>query len=276
MRGFKQVAGAVALSLTGLWGGFALAAERADYQEFLQVTGFDVAITSMQQDAMAGPGIAGDAPNAFGAQWTALAQKVFDPDEMLSRTVDMMEAILPDDLLNYAVDFYASDLGQRLVEAENSSQGLSTEERQDAGKRILDELAESNPDRIADYQAMMDAIGGVDATLRAVSEVQVRYLMAAAGAGAIELGLSEPELREIIAQQAPELRNYMTEASLVGAAFTYRDMTDEDVAAYRATLEDERMGHVYEILNGIQYEVMAERYEELAAGLTDLSPLQDL
>ncbi|MEJ1993493.1 MAG: hypothetical protein P8X50_17895, partial [Maritimibacter sp.] len=54
------------------------------------------------------------------------------------------------------------------------------------------------------------------------------------------------------------------------------ESSSEDVAAYRATLEDERMGHVYEILNGIQYEVMAERYEELAAGLTDLSPQQDL
>lgn len=276
MRGFKRVAGVLTLGIAGLWVSVAGAAERAAYMNFLKVTGFDVAITSMQQDAMSGPGLAGGAPDAFGAQWVALAQKVFDPDEMLAQTTDMMQVILPDDLLQYGTAFYASDLGQRLVQVENEAQSISSEERHAAGQTILHDLGANNPGRLEDYAAMMDAIGGVDASVRAVAEIQVRYLLAAAAAGAIELNMSEQDLRAAVEAQAPQMRATMQEYSILGAAFTYRDMSDEDIKMYRSVLEDERMGQIYEILNGIQYEVMADRYEMLAAGLSDLSPEQSL
>ncbi len=276
MRKFRQVAGGVVLSLSALWSGIALAADRESYRHFLEVTGFDVAITSMQQDAMAGPGLAGSAPDAFGAQWVALARKVFDPEDMLGRTIDMMQSILPDELLNFGEDFYASELGQRLVAAENEAAQISDDERHSAGEQIMADLAANNPGRLDDYQAMMDAIGGVDASVRAVAEIQVRYLLAADAAGAIDLGLSEQDLRELVKAQEPQMREAMAQFSILGAAYTYRDMSDDDIKAYRAALEDERMQQVYQILNGIQYEVMANRYEVLAAGLKDLTPQQSL
>jgi hypothetical protein len=276
MRKFRQVAGVVALGLAAFWSGIALAADREAYRHFLEVTGFDVAITSMQQDAMAGPGLAGGAPDAFGAQWVALARKVFDPEDMLGRTIDMMQSIMPDDLLTFGEDFYASELGQRLVTAENEAAQISDDERHSAGEQIMADLLANNPGRLDDYQAMMDAIGGVDASVRAVSEIQVRYLLAADAAGAIDLGLSEQDLRDAVKAQAPQMREAMAQFSILGAAYTYRDMSDEDIKAYRAILEDDRMQQVYQILNGIQYEVMADRYEVLAAGLKGLTPQQTL
>jgi hypothetical protein len=195
---------------------------------------------------------------------------------MLDQTLDMMEAILPDDLLDYGLDFYSSDLGQRLVTAENEAQAISDEERHAAGEQILTGLMQDNPDRVEDYRAMMEAIGGVEAGLRAVTEIQVRYLLAAMAAGSVEIEMSEEELRAAIAEQAPQMRENLAIYSLLSAAFTYRDMSDEDVQAYRAALEEAEMRQIYEILNGIQYEVMAGRYEVLAAGLADLTPQQEL
>lgn len=259
-----------------LCAGVAGAADRDDSRAFLEVTGFDVAIRSLQQDAMSGPGLAGTAPDDFGAQWVRLARDVFDPDQMVERSLDMMEAILPDDLLEHGVSFYASDLGQRLVAAENESQGLSGAEKTAAGEVVMQGLTQENPARIKEYQLMMLAIGATDSAVNAIVEIQVRYFMAAASAGSLEIDLSEAELREVLQAQMPELRAAIAESSVQNAAYVYRDFSDEDVVAYREALEVPAMKQVYEALNGILYQVMSERYEEMATRLAELAPQQDI
>ncbi len=63
---------------------------------------------------------------------------------------------------------------------------------------------------------------------------------------------------------------------MLGTAYAYRDFSDADVRAYREALEDPQMRQVYELLNAIQFEVMAERYEVLAAELAGLTPEQEI
>ncbi len=271
-----NIAGVVALLLASLWAWASVAADREDYRHFLEVTGFDVAITSMQQGAMAGPGIAGDAPDAFGQQYTLLAQRVFDPELMLARAVEMMGAVMPDALLRHGEEFYGSELGQRLVVAENESHLTSDDIRYAEGEKIAARLAEKSPQRLDDYRAMMEAIGGVDASVRAVIEVQYRYLLAAMAAGSVEFDFSPDELRAILEEQIPQIRENIARFSMLGAVYTYRDFSDDDVRAYRAALEDPAMRQVYEILNAVQFQVMAERYEVLAAELAKLAPQEEI
>lgn len=267
--------GALGLVLAMIVALSAQAAEREDYRRFLEVTGFDVAITSMQQGAMAGPGIAGDAPDAFGQQYVALAEKVFDPDLMLDRAIEMMAAVMPDALLAHGEAFYGSDLGRRLVAAENESHVTDDDIRYAEGETIAAALAEGSPERLDDYRAMMEAIGGVEASVRAVIEVQYRYLLAAMAAGSVEFDFSPDELRALLEEQIPEISQNIAAFSMLGAAYTYRDFSDADMRAYREALEKEPMRQVYEILNAIQFQVMAERYEALAAELAGLTPEQE-
>lgn len=267
---------ALALVVAGLVAAPLQAAERDVYRAFLETTGFDVAITSLQQDAMSGPGMSGQEANDFGSQYVKLAEQVFDPDLMLNRAIDMMAAVMSDEQVAHGADFYASDLGQRLVAVENESHMAPLDERRAEGAAIVADLAENNPERLEDFQAMMDAIGGVDASVRAIVEVQIRYLLAAMAAGTVDFEFSEAELRAIMAEQEPNMRAEIGRNSIIGAAYTYRDVSDEDIAAYRAALEAPMMREVYEALNAIQYQVMAERYEVLAGRLAGLAPQTDL
>lgn len=285
-RGWNQVgrltgrAGAFVFALAVLWTFAALtparAAEREVYRAFLETTGFDVAITSLQQDAMSGPGMSGQEADDFGSQYVALAEQVFEPELMLERAIDMMAAVMPDELIEHGVAFYASDLGQRLVEVENASHRTEYDVRRAEGEAIVADLAQSNPERIEDFQAMMDSIGGVESSVRAIVEVQIRYLMAAMAAGTVDFEFSEAELRALMAEQEPMMKAEMERGSIIGAAYTYRDVSDEDIRAYRAALEEPMMQQVYEALNAIQYQVMAERYEVLASRLAGLSPQTEL
>ena len=266
----------VALILSASLSGIAKAADRGKLRAFLEVTGFDKAIEGLQDGAVAGPALAGDAPDAFGSEWVRLAREIFNKQEMVDQALDMMEAILPDELVNHAAAFYASDLGQRLVAAENASITVPDEEKYATASKIMADLVDSDPARIELFRQMNEAIGGIDQSVRSVIEVQVRYLMAAMAAGSSDLDMSEQDLRGMLEAQSDEIRQNVEIYSILGAVYTYRDFSDDEMRAYLEALQQPQMRQVYEVLNGIQFEVMAERYERLAAAIAGLAPQTDL
>lgn len=252
------------------------AADQADIRDFLKVTGFDVAIASIQQGAMAGPALTGEDPDVFGRQWIRLAEEVFDPDDMVDDAVEMLEAVMPDALLTHGADFYASDLGQRLVAMENQSHMTEDAEKYAGGEKIVTRLVKDESIRLDLFREMSRAIGSTENAVKSIVEIQVRYLMAAMAAGASEYEISEDDLRLMLMEQAGEMRRGIDANSLIANAFAYRDLSDEDLIDYLSALQDPKMGQVYEILNAVQYQIMADRYEMLAGRLGELRPEQEL
>ena len=254
----------------------AQAAEDGKIREFLKVTGFDVAIASIQLGAMAGPALTGEDPEVFGKQWTMLAEEIFDPDEMIDDAVEMLAAVMPDPLLDHGVDFYGSDLGQRVVAVENESHMADDEKKYAEGETLAGKLIDEGSIRVDLFRAMSDAIGSTETAIRSIVEIQVRYLMAAVAAGASDFDISEEDLRLMLMEQAGQMREGIEVNTLISNAYAYRDLTDSELIDYLSALQDPQMGQVYEILNAVQYQIMADRYEALASRLADLSPEQDL
>ena len=253
------------------------AAERAKVAAFLEVTGFDVALQSIRLTAASAPEMLGIDTDAFGADWTRLADDVFETGIMHEMALDILEQTLSDELLNHAAAFYASDLGQRLVEAENTSHMIKdSAAKSQQGQAIVAELVEQGSDRLSSLKRMNAAIDTSDNGVRALQEVQLRFLVAAYAAGVIDLRMDIDDLRTLMQEQEGALRRAMQISGLSGAAFTYRDFSDEEVRAYAEALEHPDMQLVYELMNAVQYEIMANRFEQLAARLAELYPGQEL
>ncbi|WP_420002871.1 DUF2059 domain-containing protein [Arenibacterium sp. LLYu02] len=268
---------AAVLGLSLLFSGAARAAERDQIRAFLEVTGFDVALDSIAQSAGDAPAMLGAEASDFGLEWERLTAKVFDTTVMRDMAVDILEQTLSQEALFHAAEFYASDLGQRLVVAENAShiaaEGLDTHAE---GERIVADLVAAGDEKVALYQDMNTAIGGTDSAIRAIQDIQYRFLMAAAAAGVIELQLDSEGLLALMREQAEEMRTQLAASSLANSAYTYRDFSTEEVTAYVEALKQPLMQEVYELLNAVQYEIQANRFEELAHQMRDLQPVQDL
>lgn len=252
------------------------AADRDRVAAFLTVTGFDVALESIKLSAEDAPRMLGLEAADFGASWTLMSRDVFNVKAMQDTALDILEQTLDDEALAYAADFYASDLGQRLVESENSSHLRDRDDKRDEGGRLLAEMTETKAPRLALLQRMMDAIGSEDQGLRAANELEVRFLMAAQEAGVITLRVDEEGLRAAQAERADEIKQSMRLAGLAGAAATYRDFTNDEVETYASVLEHPLMREVYELMNAVQFEIMADRFEEVASRLAELNPGQEL
>ncbi|GAA6149982.1 hypothetical protein NBRC116586_30440 [Pseudooceanicola nitratireducens] len=254
----------------------ASAADRDRLRAFLTVTGFDVALESIKLSAEDAPRMLGLEAQDFGAAWTLMAGDVFDVKDMQADAMTILGQTLSDEALSHAADFYASDLGQRLVEAENASHMRDGDEKRGEGGELLAELQDTDPERIVILQRMMDAIGSDEQSLRAANELEIRFLMAAQQAGVIMLRVDEEGLRAAQAERADEVIESMRLSGMAGSAATYRDFSNEDLEAYTEALEHPLMQEVYELMNAVQYEIMANRFEEVADRLGRMSPGQEL
>lgn len=253
------------------------AANRDRIEAFLITTGFDVALESIALSSRSAPQMLGVDPEGFGSDWTRLTDEVFEVGAMHDTAVSILEQTLSDEALSHAVEFYASDLGQRLVEAENASHMQEDDDvKQLAGQRIISDLIKNGSKRVESFKRMNSAIDSADTALRALQEIQVRFLLAASASGVIELQLNGDELRELMRQNEPAMRQSLQLSNLAGAAYTYQDFSDADVDTYVDALEQPLMQEVYELLNAIQYEIMAMRFEVLAARMAELHPAQDI
>ncbi|MEL6807175.1 MAG: DUF2059 domain-containing protein [Pseudomonadota bacterium] len=268
---------ALMLSVVVMMPAMGLAADRDKLEDFLEVTGFDVALESIRLSASSAPDMLGLEAEAFGSEWTRLTGDVFATDIMHGLALDLLEQTLDDDLLTHAADFYATDLGQRLVVAENASH-LSEEDdlKAESGEAIVAGLASIDSPRLDYLDRMNAASDSAGTAVRAIQEVQVRFLMAAAGAGVIDLQLEEPDLRALLETDEDAMKAEIAANALIGAAYTYQSFSDAEVLAYAEALEDPKMRKVYDLMNAVQYEVMANRFEALAVAMQRLQPSQEL
>ena len=253
------------------------AEEPARLEAFLEATGFDVALESIKLTAGNAPAMIGMEADEFGLQWTALVADVFDTDLMHEMAMEILAQTLDEDLLNHAVEFYTSDLGRRLVVAENASHMKEDEDlKMESGEAIVAGLVRIGSPRLEELKRLNAAVGSEDASVHAIHEVQVRFLMAAASAGVIELRMDENDLRESLKQQEGELRRSMQITGLASSAYTYQAFDDDEISAYADALEHPQMQKVYALMNAVQFEIMADRYEAMAVGMAKLQPSQEL
>ena len=88
--------------------------------------------------------------------------------------------------------------------------------------------------------------------------------------------MDEPDLRAALKADEGQMRRDMQMNSLINTAYVYRDFTDAEVLTYTEALEDERMKTVYDLMNAVQYEIMAQRFEVLAGEMAGLEAGQEL
>ncbi|MDC0737179.1 DUF2059 domain-containing protein [Cognatishimia sp. SS12] len=252
------------------------AANRADVERFLQITGFDVAVESIAQDAEDAPEMLGLEAGAFGATWSLLADEIFDVEGMMTQAVDILEQTLDQELLDHAVGFYDSALGQRLVKSENLSVLDDGALKQIAGQQIIAEMVETGDPKIEYFQRMNVAIDPEGVGLRAMQQIQVRFLVAASRAGVIEEDLDEEMLwSQLDANRAETLRSVHA-AGLAGAAYTYQGFSADEILAYTEALEHPKMQTVYELMNAVHYQIMGDRFDEISKHLDSLQPSEEL
>ena len=253
------------------------AADRDRLKAFLGITGFDVALDSIALSAENAPIMLGMQADDFGYQWTSTTKQVFDSAQMRAMALDLLEKTLSDDLLTHAAAFYATPLGLRLVEVENASHMMEDDTAKKAeGEALIEKMRNDDPVRLGLIRRMNDAIDSAGHGARAVQEIQLRFLMAADAAGVLRLRIDEEGLRARLRENESVLRKNLEASALANEAYTYRAFSNTEIEAYAEALEHQKMSKVYDLMNAIQWEIMANQFEALAVKMAGMSPGEEL
>ncbi len=267
------------MGLVVLVAGFASSVNATDsdrLKAFLSVTGFDVALESLRLGASDAPQMLGLEASDFGVHWARIADAVFEPEAIKADALRVLGAAMDDEMLGHAAGFYATGLGQRLVAVENAAHSTEDDSAEKAdGEAIVEELKATSSKRLTILSRMNDAIDPENTGMRAAQEVQIRFLLAASDAEVIDR-IDEAALRALMKEQASEMKDELEHAALVSAASVYAPFSDNELEAYADALEDPVMQKVYELMNGVQYALMADRYEKLALKMKGLTPGEEL
>ena len=252
------------------------AADRNAIETFMKVTGFDVSLESMRVSASDAPAMLGLDAADFGVSWKRIADELFEPESLKNDAVGILQQALSENVLVHASEFYASELGIRLVKAENLSHFEDSDQKKIDGELVLAELVDRSSPQPQYFREMADSIGALESGIRSFREVQVRFIMAAMGAGLIDRQIDEADLRSMLAQQDAEIKTNMLQSLIIANSYTYRNFTDLEIAQYRDALATDEMKEVYELMNAIHFALMADRYEQMALKMVKLHPLQEL
>lgn len=209
--------------------------------------------------------------------WRMAANQVFRHDEIFAELVQRMAGRMTEGEVDEVLTFLASDVGRAVTRMEIEAQNPDIAEAVDmAGAQIVEDLKSADPDRIAAYRHMLDAIDAVESGVTTALNMNFAVLSGMAASGRMSYQLSEGEILTLLAGQQEEIRTNIETSALENAAFTYRDLSDGDLNAYTDFLTSDVGAKLYRVMNGIADEIMAERGRAFGKRILELQGSQEL
>jgi hypothetical protein len=189
-----------------------------------------------------------------------LAPQHFDPEEMFDNIVARAAGAPDAAEIATLTEFYRDGLGKRATELEKAAQQPGREAESEAeGLKILQGLIDAKDPRLNHYVQIVDALGAIDNAIALGLNVTYAIISVMVGSPTLPQALSDEQILAIVKSQEDGLRSRAADRIYTSVAYTYRDMSDADLAAYAAFFEREEARKFYRVINQASSEEMAAR-----------------
>lgn len=222
--------------------------ESAKLRDFLSLVGFDTLLASISsginQAMENSPTI--DVDESMREAIGELATTHFDPSAMKQSIVENMAGALSDAQLDELSVYYSEGLGKRATELEVAAQQPGLEELvRTEGLEILQRLTESEDERLFAYQRIVQSTNAVEIGTTLAMNVTYAMISGMMGSPQLPYSLTDEQILEIVNQQSEQIRAQVTAGTFANFAYTYRDMSIDDLAAYATFLETDNAQTFY-------------------------------
>ena len=239
------------------------------YRTYL--AGFSDALTS------AGEQFHGGDPS-FVIAWDQAAKEAFPSDALFEEITANMDGLLDEDVLGPSRAFLLSDLGRRVTALEEQAQSaeLSMDVINEEGAQILSDLIRTSAGRLDDYKRLIDALGAIDSETASAMNLNYAIQLGMSQSGKLPFSLSEAEILSLVASQEDSIRAQIREQIYINFAYTYYDLSDEDLEAYIAFLTSRAGRSLYSAIQVATETVVSQRATIFGRRLMELQGIQEL
>lgn len=241
---------------------FGLASSVHGYEDtrggkILTLMGFDVALASLVPEMKA---VKENAPN-MGEEifddWDDIVESVFKPDAILLATSEALNNTLSEAEFAELNAYFSDGLGYDITQMENAAHSVENMGKSDVyGPGILEEMAEVNPERLAQIHDLITALGTVETSTTSVMNIGFALNMGMISASDNPLGITEDQvLRELFAQHDQITQN-MKIRILNDTAYTYQMASNAEFSQYVTFLKSDLSQKFYGIVREVNHEMM--------------------
>jgi hypothetical protein len=225
----------------------AAAQEQPTVQSISGINGFRESMAAMEHSFKnAFNEYPGPKPEKLVEAWTVASEDAFAADRIAMSVETQMESQLTAAELRALYDYFSSPFGAKVSALEIANAGnADTQAKIAEGQRLFEDLAATDPKRVALYARMLDGMEAVD--VAEAINLNVVYSMMAGVVGAAGTPVTNEQMLAIVKQATAGLRQTVEKTLQAQTAMIYRDLTNEELEQYVEFLETPAGSHYYEI-----------------------------
>ena len=276
-----RVARIVAVLIVSLGALMSVGSARASNEDaseaLLRLLGYEVFIEGISETLRNTDNAMTGTDEGLSVAWDLAATETFAPAQMMSEIVTAVAGQIDPADIDAASAFLNSDLGRKVTEMEKDAQrpgqmDIVTQE----GADLLAGLIASGDARLDAYTNMIEALGAIDNEVASAMNLNFAIYAGMSQSGLLPYRLSEAEILQLVASQQDMIRAEIRDGIYTAFVYTYRDLSDEDLAAYTAFLTSKPGRAVYSAVNLATQDVMGDRAKKFGARLMQLQGVQEL
>lgn len=187
----------------------------------------------------------GPKPEPLVEAWKVAQEGAFDSARMAAELEGAMAAQLKPKEIAALLDYFKSDFGMRVSRLEIAATRPDVQQEKDAEGAILyADLEAKDPERLALYDRLIDKMQAVD--VGEAIALNVAYAMVSAMLGASKQPATDEQIAAVVKQNAASLRANILDSITSSTAWTYRDLSLDDMRKYVAFLETPEAQRYYQ------------------------------
>ena len=181
-------------------------------------------------------------PGGGGSGWTATVERIYDAARMREAFAQALTVELAKDpaAIGGMVDFFSSDLGQRVVELEiEARRAYLDDATEEAAKVALEELRAEGGARLEALERFVTVNDLVESNVSGALNANLAFYRGMDEGGAFGGEMTEDQMLSDVWAQEPEVRQSTTDWVYSYLNLAYGPLSDDDLAAYTAFSESE-------------------------------------
>ncbi|PRY21882.1 uncharacterized protein DUF2059 [Aliiruegeria haliotis] len=172
-------------------------------------------------------------PDRGEATWPAFVSAAYDVDRMAAILLDNLAAEFEPWHVDPLMDFFTSDLGERIVRLEVSARvALLEPSVEDAAKDILSAMRSTGDARLGVLEDFVAANDLLEMNVASSLNANYAFYSGLAGAGVMDHFPGEGEMVQEVWRQEPEIRAETEEWLFAFLAMAFQPLSDEEINTY--------------------------------------------
>jgi regulator of RNase E activity RraB len=255
----------------------AFAAEPSRGEAILRLLGFDTAISSFVAEVKStDTGLESNYPE-FDAARDALAERIFRPDALFTAVAARVDDKFDDAEYDALEAYFSKGVGLRVTQAEKYAQSPENDaERAAETPAIIEDLLANNPERLDQIEQMIEAMDVVGSGTAMAMNLAYAMISGMASTGKLPGGMTDDQILMMLNARRDQIEAEVFNNTVLSAAFTYRDISNADMADYLDFLQSDLGRKLYSVMESAQVEVLTAASRKFGHDLMVLSGVREL